>query len=83
MILSVPPAASTVCNPQQEVSEAIAPAHAEAVETAERADVKHADETSWKRCGRTCWLLTAATLHGAAFPIDAKRSQGRSVFNPA
>ena len=38
-----------------------------------QADVKFADETSWKLWGQLCWLWAAATAGVAAFVIHAKR----------
>ena len=73
-LLGVPVSLGSVCNLEREVSEAIAPAHAEAVKAIQRADVKHADETGWKKKGRPCWLWTAATLQVVAFSVHAKRS---------
>lgn len=73
-LFGVPISVGTVCNLEREVSEAIAPAHAEAVEAIQQADVKFADETGWKRKGMPCWLWTAATLQVVAFSVHAKRS---------
>ena len=73
-LFGVPISVGTVCNLEREVSEAIAPAHAEAVKAVQQAEVKFADETGWKRKGTACWLWTAATLQVVAFAIHAKRS---------
>src|SRR5438105_2589277 len=51
----------------------LAPAHAEAIAAVRQADVKFADETSWKLWGQLCWLWAAATAGVAAFVIHAKR----------
>jgi transposase len=56
-----------------QMSEALASAHAEALEAVRRAEVKHADETSWKRAGKLCWLWPAATQSVAAFVVHARR----------
>ncbi len=64
----------TVANLEQEVSAALAPAHQEALEAVRKADVKYADETSWKLWGKLCWLWAAATANVAVFVIHAKRS---------
>ena len=37
------------------------------------ADVKFADETSWKLWGKLCWLWAAATSTVAVFVIHGKR----------
>ena len=73
-VLGVPIALGTVANLEQEVSAALAPAHAEALAAVRRADVKYADETSWKLWGQLCWLWAAATSGVAAFVIHAQRS---------
>lgn len=72
-VLGVPIALGTVANLEQEVSDAIEPAHREALDAVRRADVKFADETSWKLWGKLCWLWAAATAGVAAFVIHAKR----------
>ena len=79
-IFGVPIALGTICNLEREVSAAIAPAHAEAVEAVKQAEVKFADETGWKRKGAPCWLWTAAAAlqarpaPGAAAPRSARDS---------
>jgi transposase len=73
-VLGVPLSLGTVANLEQEVSAALEPAHKEALEAVRRADVKYADETSWKLWGKLCWLWAAATSGVAVFVIHAKRS---------
>jgi transposase len=68
----VPLALGTVGNLQAQMSAALAPAHAEALE-AVRAAVKNVDETSWKLAGKLCWLWVAAAGTVAAFLIHARR----------
>jgi transposase len=77
-VLGVPIALGTVANLEQEVSDALAPAHAEALAAVRQADVKFADETSWKLWGKLCWLWAAATTGVAAFVIHAQRG-GRGL----
>jgi transposase len=72
-VLGVPIALGTVANLEQEVSAALEPAHKEALEAVRKADVKYADETSWKLWGKLCWLWAAATAGVAVFVIHAKR----------
>jgi transposase len=74
-VLGVPIALGTVANLEKEVSAALEPAHKEALEAVRRADVKFADETSWKLWGKLCWLWAAATAGVAAFVIHAKRGK--------
>src|SRR5437773_5524199 len=73
-IFQVPIALGTVAHLEQEVSAAIAPAHQEALAAVRKADVKFADETSWKLWGKLCWLWAAATATVAVFVIHAKRN---------
>jgi transposase len=73
-IFQVPISLGTIANLEQEVSTAIAPAHQEALEAVRTAEVKFADETSWKMWGKLCWLWAAATANIAVFVIHAKRS---------
>jgi transposase len=72
-VFDVPVALGTVANLRAEVSEALAPAHAEALQVVRDAAVKNVDETSWKLAGKLCWLWVAATGTVAAFLIHAKR----------
>ncbi len=72
-VFDVPIALGTVANLRAEVSAALAPAHAEAVQVVRDAAVKNVDETSWKLAGKLCWLWVATTTTVAAFLIHAKR----------
>lgn len=77
-VFEVPISIGTVSRLEQEMSAALAAAHAEALAHVRGATVKHVDETSWKRNGKLCWLWAAATLSVAAFVIHDKR--GRAGF---
>jgi len=72
-VFDVPVSLGTVVNLQAQLSEALAPAHAEALQVVRDAAVKNVDETSWKLAGKLCWLWVAATGTVAAFLIHAKR----------
>jgi len=72
-LFEVPVALGTLSNLEAEMSQALAAAHAAAVETVRQAPVKHADETGWKRQGTKCWLWVAATAQVAAFALHAGR----------
>lgn len=72
-LFEVPIALGTIANLEQELSAALATAHAEAVAAVQQAPVKHADETSWKKHGKKCWLWVAATARVAAFVLHAGR----------
>jgi transposase len=63
----------SVVNLEQEVSAALAVPHEEALAAVRAADVKNADETSWKLQGKLHWLWGAATATVAAFVIHGKR----------
>jgi transposase len=73
-VFGAPIALGTVANLEQEVSAALASAHQEALTAVRQADVKFADETSWKLWGKLCWLWAAATTQVAVFVIHAQRS---------
>jgi transposase len=73
VVFDAPVSLGTVANLEQEVSAALAAPHQEAVAAVRTAAVKHADETSWKRRGRLCWLWAAATAGVAAFVIHVGR----------
>jgi transposase len=67
-------ALGTVSNREQELSEALAPAHAEARQAIASADVKHADETGWKEAGKKRWLWVAAIPSVVYFVIHPCRN---------
>jgi transposase len=72
-VFEVPVALGTVAHLQQQMSQALAPAHAQAVAAVRAAPSKNVDETSWKLAGKLCWLWLAATETVAAFVIHARR----------
>jgi transposase len=67
-------ALGTVANLEQEMSAALAPAHAEALDAVQQAPVKHVDETGWKQAGRKRWLWVAATTSVVVFLIHLLRN---------
>lgn len=73
-IFDAPVSLGTVANLEQEMSAALAVPHEQALETVRQANVKHADETSWKQAGHLHWLWAAATQTVAVFVIHARRS---------
>src|SRR5262249_36799438 len=73
-VFEVPVSLGTISHLETEMSDALAPAHTEAVAAVRVADVKNVDETSWKLAGKLCWLWLAATSTVAAFLIHARRS---------
>lgn len=72
-IYDVPLGLGTVSALEQEMSQALAPAHTEAQATVQAAPVKHVDETGWKQAGQRCWLWVAATATVACFVIHLSR----------
>jgi transposase len=73
-VFDAPLSLGTIVNLEQETSAALEQPHQEALAAVRAAEVKHADETSWKLAGALCWLWAAATAGVAAFVIHAKRS---------
>lgn len=72
-LFDIPVSLGTVANLEQEMSQALAPAHAEAVQAVRAAPAKYADETGWKRHGTRCWLWVTATPRVSAFAVHASR----------
>jgi transposase len=72
-MFGVPLALGTISKLEQEVSAALASAHAEAQRAIQAADAKNVDETGWKLAGDRCWLWAAATLRVACFVIHPWR----------
>lgn len=72
-VLDFPVSLGSVCRLEQETSQALQGAHAEAVQAVRQAAVKHVDETGWKKAGQRCWLWAAATASVAAFVLYAGR----------
>lgn len=54
--LETPVSLGHVSSLEMHASEALAPAHAEALQAVRQASVKNADKTSWKQAGKLCWL---------------------------
>jgi transposase len=72
-VLGVPIALGTVSNLEQQMSVALAAAHAEAQQAVQQAAAKHVDETGWKQAGGKRWLWGAATAMVACFVIAPSR----------
>lgn len=56
------------------VAQALAPAHAEALDRVRGAEAKHADETSWRQAGKSFWMWVSKSDEAAAFLIRDNRS---------
>jgi transposase len=63
----------TIANLEQEMSQALRPAHQEAQRQVQQAPVKHVDETGWKQAGRKRWLWVAASTVAVVFLIQPLR----------
>lgn len=74
VVFGAPVALGTVSRLERQVSESLAAAHAEVAGSVRQAEVKHVDETGWKKAGRRCWLWAAVTATAALFVIHARRS---------
>ncbi len=72
-VLRVPIALGTISNLEQEMSHALAAAHAEAQSAVQQADAKNVDETGWKQAGQKRWLWGAATALVVCFVITPTR----------
>lgn len=72
-VLGVPLALGTISNLEQEVSAALAAAHAEAQQAVQQAPTKNVDETGWKQAGAKRWLWGAATAAVVCFVITPTR----------
>jgi transposase len=72
-VFQVPVSLGTVVTLEQEMSAALASAHAEAGQAVREAPVKNVDETGWKQAGQRRWLWGAATATVAFFVIHARR----------
>ena len=72
-VCKVPIGLGTISDLEQEMSKALASAHAEAQEAVRQADAKHVDETGWKKAGQKRWLWGAATAGVVCFVIAPTR----------
>ena len=72
-LFGVPVSLGTVAAAEQEMSAALAAAHAEAVAAVRAASVKNVDETGWKRAGRLCWLWAGVIKTATCFQVHARR----------
>lgn len=72
-LFEVPVCLGTVSNLEEEMSQALACVHEQAIEEAKEADHKYVDETGWKRHGLRRWLWVAVTKRVTVFLIHASR----------
>jgi transposase len=73
-VFEVPVALGTIAKLEQEMSAALEPAHQEALAAVQKAPVKHADETGWKKAGHKRWLWVVATTNVVFFLIHRLRN---------
>jgi transposase len=72
-VFQVPISLGTVSNLEQQMSVALASAHAEAQKAVQQAQSKNVDETGWKKAGERRWLWGAATALVVCFVIAPTR----------
>jgi transposase len=72
-VCRAPIALGTISNLEQEMSSALAEAHAQAKEAVQQAETKNVDETGWKKAGQKRWLWGAATTAVVCFVIAPTR----------
>jgi len=73
VVFGVPLSLGSVTALQEQLGEALAPAHQEIAEAVRPAPVKNVDETGWKQAGKKRWLWAAVTSTAALFVIHLKR----------
>jgi len=73
VVFGVPLSLGSVTALQEQLGEALAPAHAEIAEAVRPAPVKNVDETGWKQAGKKRWLWAAVTSTAALFVIHLRR----------
>jgi transposase len=72
-VFGVPVSLGTTAAVQEQMSQALASAHREALGAVRRAPVKHADETGWNQAGRRRWLGAAVSATAVAFLVHLRR----------
>jgi transposase len=73
VVFGVPVSLGSITALQEQMSQALAPAHAEIVAEVRPAPVKNVDETGWKQAGCKRWLWTAVTTRAVLFVIHLRR----------
>jgi transposase len=83
-LFDVPVALGTISNLEEEISQALGTAHAEALQAVQKAAAKNVDETGWKKHGSKCWLWVAVATHRlgqvAAFTIHGRGLAGLATL---
>jgi len=78
-VLKIPLSLGSICAREKEMSAALAPAYAEALQKVREAPCKNIDETGWNEAGELCWLWAAGDNTVAVFKVDPSR--GKPGFN--
>jgi transposase len=73
VVFGVPLSLGSVTVLQEQMSQALEPAHQQIAEEVRPAEVKNVDETGWKQAGDKRWLWAAVTATAALFVIHLKR----------
>jgi transposase len=73
VVFGVPLSLGGVTAMQEQLSEALLPAHDEIAERVRQAAAKNVDETGWKQAGQKRWLWAAVTSTAALFVIHLRR----------
>lgn len=73
-VFEVPVSLGAIAHSEQEMSAALQSLHEEALAAVREADVKHSDETGWKKAGQKRWLWVMATQRVVVFVIHRLHS---------
>jgi transposase len=73
VVFGVPLSLGSVTALQEQLGDALAPAHQEIANEVRPAPVKNVDETGWKQAGKKRWLWAAVTGTAALFVIHLRR----------
>jgi transposase len=73
VVFGVPLSLGSVTALQEQLGDALAPAHQEIAQEVRPAPAKNVDETGWKQAGQKRWLWAAVTSSAALFVIHLRR----------
>jgi len=73
VVFGVPLSLGSVTALQEQMSQALQPAHQEIAAEVRQAPAKNVDETGWKQAGDQRWLWAAVTATAALFVVHLKR----------
>jgi transposase len=73
VVFGVPFSLGSITTLQEQMSQALQPAHRQIAEEVRPAPVKNVDETGWKQAGKKRWLWAAVTASAALFVIHLRR----------